>query len=199
MSKDFNSAIKERRSIYTISDKVHISDKRIEEIIEEVVKYSPTAFNSQNGRVVLLLNDKHDRLWDITEDALRKEVPEDKFKPTEEKIESFRSGYGTILYFIDQSVVESLQEQFALYKDNFPIWAQQSSGILQNLVWTALSIEGLGASLQHYNELIEEDVRKEWNIPGNWSMVAQMPFGNKEEEAGEKEFLPINDRFKVFK
>ncbi|NFV72581.1 nitroreductase, partial [Clostridium botulinum] len=36
---------------------------------------------------------------------------------------------------------------------------------------------GFGASLQHYNELIEEDVKKEWNIPNNWKLIAQMPFG----------------------
>ncbi|MBS4536369.1 nitroreductase family protein [Clostridium sp. D2Q-14] len=199
MSKDFYSAIKERRSIYGISDRVNVSDDRIEEIIQNAVNYAPTAFNSQSGRVVLLLNDNHKRLWNITENALRKVVPEEKFKPTEEKIESFRKGYGTVLFFEDQSVVRSLQEQFQLYKNNFPIWSQQSSGILQYIVWTSLSVEGLGASLQHYNELIEEDVKNEWDIPENWSLIAQMPFGNKEVEADEKDFLPIRDRFKILK
>ncbi len=77
-----------------------------------------------------------------------------------EKINSFASGYGTILYFEDMSVVEDLQKQFALYKDNFPVWSQQSSAMHQFVIWTSLEIEGFGASLQHYNELIEEDVKK---------------------------------------
>ena len=77
---------------------------------------------------------------------------------------AFKSGYGTVLYFEDNQVVEELQENFALYKDNFPIWSQQSSGMLQFAIWTALEIEGFGATLQHYNPLIDEEVRKEWEV-----------------------------------
>ena len=36
---------------------------------------------------------------------------------------------------------------------------------------------GMGASLQHYNPLIDDEVRKAWNLPGDWKLVAQMPFG----------------------
>ena len=73
---------------------------------------------------------------------------------------AFKSGYGTVLYFEDSEVVEGLQANFALYKDNFPTWSQQSSGMLQFAIWTALEIEGFGATLQHYNPLIDEEVRK---------------------------------------
>ncbi|WP_423213396.1 nitroreductase family protein [Senegalia massiliensis] len=194
---NFYDAMKERRSIYNISDSSPVSDEKIKEIIEESVKYTPTAFNSQSGRVILLLNDKHKRLWDITEDALRKVVPEGQFEPTEQKIESFRKGYGTILFFEDQDTVESLKEQFPLYKESFPIYSLESSGMLQYNIWTGLAINGLGASLQHYTELIEEDVKSEWNIDKSWKLLAQMPFGKKEEEAGGKEFLPLEKRIKI--
>ena len=153
MSKNFLTAIADRRSIYGISKESPISDDRIKEIIDHAVKYTPSAFNSQSARVVLLLGSQHDKLWDITKEALRKVVPAENFAPTEEKINSFKSGYGTILYFEESSIIESLQQQFALYKDNFPVWAQQSNGMLQFAIWTALEMEGLGASLQHYNEL----------------------------------------------
>ena len=69
------------------------------------------------------------------------------------------------MYFEDQVVVEGLQEQFALYKDNFPIWSLQSSGMLQFTIWTSLEAEGLGASLQHYNPLIDEQVKAEVETP----------------------------------
>nr|WP_201750480.1 nitroreductase family protein [Senegalia massiliensis] len=194
---NFYDAMKERRSIYNISDSSPISDEKIKEIIEESVKHTPTAFNSQSGRVILLLNDKHKRFWDITEDALRKVVPEGQFEPTEQKIESFRKGYGTILFFEDQDTVESLKEQFPLYKESFPIYSLESSGMLQYNIWTGLAINGLGASLQHYTELIEEDVKSEWNIDKSWKLLAQLPFGKKEEDAGEKEFLPLDKRVKI--
>ena len=53
--------------------------------------------------------------------------------------------------------------------------------------------------LQHYTELIEEEAKKEFNIPNNWKMIAQMPFGNILAPAGEKEFSPIENRVKVLK
>ena len=199
MSKNFFTAVADRRSYYGISKESVVSDDRLKEIIEHAVKHTPSAFNSQSARVVLLLENQHDKLWDIAKEALRKIVPADKFSETEDKINSFKSGYGTVLFFEDNSVVESLQQQFALYKDNFPIWSQQSSGMHQFVIWTALEIEGLGASLQHYNELIESDVKKEWNIPENWKLIGQMPFGKPTAEPNEKEFKPLEDRIKVFK
>lgn len=197
MAKDFYTAVAERRTFYGISKESVVSDERIKEIIEHAVKYVPSAFNSQGTRIVLLLGNQHDRLWDITKEALRKVVPADKFGPTEEKINSFRNGYGTVLYFEDNAVIESLQNKFALYKDNFPVWAQQTNGMHQYVIWTALQIEGFGASLQHYTELIEADVKNEWNIPDNWKLIGQMPFGKPTAQPDEKQFQPLGERIKV--
>ena len=199
MSKEFLAAIAKRRSIYGISKEPVISDEKIKEIIEDTVKHTPSAFNSQSARIVLLLGNHHDKLWDITMEALRKIVPADKFSSTEEKINAFKSGYGTVLFFEDNQVIESLQQRFALYKDNFPVWSQQSSGMHQFVIWTALELEGFGASLQHYNELIEADVKKEWDIPNNWKLVAQMPFGKVTVEPGEKQFQELVERIKLFR
>ena len=199
MNKNFYEAIKERRSIYAISKESPISDERIKEIVEYIVKHVPSAFNSQTTRAVVLLGESHDKLWNITMEALRKIVPENDFVSTEAKINSFKGGYGTVLFFEDFAVVESLQNQFELYKDNFPVWAVQTSGMMQFSVWTAFATEGLGASLQHYTELIDAEVKKEFNIPNNWRMMAQMPFGKIVAGAGEKEFSPIENRVKIIK
>ena len=69
MSKNFLTAIADRRSIYGISKESPISDDRIKEIIDHAVKYTPSAFNSQSARVVLLLGSQHDKLWDITKET----------------------------------------------------------------------------------------------------------------------------------
>ena len=199
MNKNFYDSIKERRSIYAIGKESPIADERIKEIVEDVVKHVPSAFNSQTTRVVVLLGESHNKIWDIAMEALRKIVPASDFASTEAKVNSFKAGHGTILFYEDFAIVKGLQKQFALYKDNFPVWASQTSGMIQFAVWTALSSEGLGASLQHYTELIEEEVKKEFNIPNNWMMIAQMPFGNILAPAGEKEFSPIEDRVKVLK
>lgn len=196
--KSFYEAIADRRTIYAISKESPISDEKIKELVEHAVKYSPSAFNSQSGKVVLLFGKDHDKLWDIALEALRKVVPAESFASTEEKIASFKAGHGTVLYFDDNSIVEYLQKEYSLYKDNFPVWAQQSSGMLQLVVWAGLEAEGLGASLQHYNELIEEEVKKEWNIPAPYKLIGQMPFGKPAAEPGEKSFVSLEERFKVF-
>lgn len=198
MGNDFMSAVKNRRSHYAISKDSPVSDEKIHELINEAVKYTPSAFNSQSARVVVLLGQKHDQLWDLTKETLRKIVPADKFAPTEEKMNSFKSGYGSVLFFEDQSVVESMQNQFALYKDNFPIWSNQSSGMLQFVVWTALEDAGFGASLQHYNPLIDDEVASTWNLPSTWKLIAQMPFGKPTAEPGEKTFQPLEERVKFY-
>lgn len=199
MSKDFYAAVADRRSYYGISKESVVSDERIKEIIEHAVKHTPSSFNSQSARVVLLLGNQHDKLWDITKEALKKIVPIDQFSATEDKMNSFKRGYGTVLFFEDINVIESLQQQFALYKDNFPIWSQQASGMHQFVIWTALEIEGFGASLQHYNELIETDIKKEWDIADNWKLIGQMPFGKPVSKPNDKQFKPLEERIKVFK
>ncbi|WP_339224660.1 nitroreductase family protein [Paenibacillus sp. FSL H8-0332] len=199
MSKTFFEAVKGRRSIYAISKESPISDEQIQKIVEEAVLHSPTSFNSQSSRAVVLLGEQHDKLWDITAETLRKIVPTEQFEGTAQKLSSFKAGYGTVLFYEDQAVVKHLQENFALYAENFPIWSNQSSGILQYVVWTAFAEEGLGASLQHYNPLIDDEVKETFGISADWKLIAQMPFGNILTPPGEKEFQPIEERVKVKK
>ncbi|MCZ2969175.1 nitroreductase family protein, partial [Acinetobacter baumannii] len=191
MAKDFYSAIEDRRSIYAISKEQVVSDEKIQEVIYHAVKHTPSAFNSQSARVVVLLGEQHDKLWDITTETLRKVVGDGDFSGTQQKMDSFKAGYGTVLFFEDEAIVKSLQEKFAAYAENFPIWSHQASGMHQLVVWTGLEAEGLGASLQHYNPLIDDEVKQEWNVPANWKLIAQMPFGNPTAAPGEKEFQPL--------
>ncbi|MCX7780824.1 MAG: nitroreductase family protein [Negativicutes bacterium] len=195
---EFLQAVKERRTVYGIGKASPISDARIEEIVSEAVKYAPSAFNSQSARIVVLFGDHHDKFWDITRNTLRKLVTGD-FSQTDEKISGFQRGYATILFFEDQAVVKSLQSKFPRYKDNFPVWSQHSSGMLQYIIWTALEAEGLGANLQHYNPVIDNEVKQTWNIPEEWMLIAQMPFGEKLAEPGAKEFQPLETRVRFVK
>lgn len=100
---------------------------------------------------------------------------------------------------VDDHVTADLQAKFPLYADNFPVWAEQANGILQYMVWTSLAENNVGASLQHYNPLIDEKVREEWRLPQSWRLRAQMPFGSIEASVGKKTYLPMDMRLKVFK
>ena len=167
-----------RRSIYALGKNLPISEQEVIEIIDNAVKYSPSAFNSQSAHAVVLLGENHKKVWDITYTELEKLLPTDEAKATTKaKIDSFAAAYGTILFFEDHNIVKGLQEQFPSYADNFPIWSEQSTGIASFAVWNALAEAGVGANIQHYNPLIDEKVAKEWNIPTNLVLRAQMPFG----------------------
>lgn len=200
MKKDFIEAMRHRRSHYALKNESPVTDKEIENILREVVKHLPSAFNSQTTRTVLLLGNNHIKLWDIVKDTLKKIVPADAFVATENKINScFQCGYGTVLFFEDESIVKGLQESFPLYADNFPGWSLQTSAMHQFAVWTLLEDVGFGASLQHYNPLIDDEVKKTWNLPDHWKMIAQMPFGVPIDEPGDKEFKDLDERVLIFK
>ncbi len=198
--KNLKKAIEGRRTYYSISDKSPISNDDLKEIIDFAVLNVPSAFNSQSTRVVLLLNENHKKLWNIVKKILKQRVPADAFPSTEAKIDNaFAAGYGTILFYEDESVVEGLQHAFPSYSDNFPVWSQQTSAMHQFAIWTLLEEAGFGASLQHYNPIIDEEVAKAFNINEKWKLIAQMPFGIPTSEPAPKEFQPLESRVIIHK
>jgi len=200
MTTPFIEALKQRRTYYALGKEPVTSDARVRELVEQAVLHVPSSFNSQSARVVILLGDQHDQLWDLIKAELQKIVSPENFPATEEKINSaFRSGYGSLLFFEDMQVVEALQQKFPAYSDKFPLWSLQSSGMLQLAIWTSLELEGWGASLQHYNPVIDHAVKQHWNIPESWQLISQMPFGKPLAQPGEKEFQPLSERVKYFK
>ncbi|KAI1390898.1 Nitroreductase [Hypoxylon trugodes] len=196
-SKSVLELIKERRTYYALSKDLAISKDRIQEIVKDAVLHVPSSFNSQTNRVLVLFGAEHDKLWDFTSEVLKAIVPEDSWQNTANRIALFKGGAGTVLFFEDQDVVNQFQAKFPLYSDKFPLWAAQSDAMLQYVVWTALTAEGLGANLQHYNPLVDAKVAAEWGIPDNWKLNAQLVFGGRTGDAGPKEFQAIEERFKV--
>ena len=194
----FLDQIKQRRSIYAIGNNVSLDQTEVENTIKEAVRHSPSSFNSQTSRVVILFGESHQNFWNIVRDTLKKIVPADAFEGTNNKINSFAAGYGTALFYEDQDVVKELQAQFPLYADNFPVWSEHSSAIAQFATWTALAEKNIGASLQHYNPIIDEEVAQTFSIPSNWKLRAQLVFGSIEAPPGEKTFMDDAERFKTF-
>lgn len=198
MENAFLKSISRRRSIYNLGNKLPISDSELIKEMEDAVRNTPSAFNSQSARVVLLLKDNHQKLWNIVKETLKRSIPAEKFAPTEAKINSFAAAYGTILYFEEEKTIQKLQQDFPLYKENFPVWGQQANGMLQFVIWTMLAEQNIGANLQHYNPLIDDEVKKTWNLPQSWKLIAQMPFGSMTAPAGDKTFLPIEECLRIF-
>ncbi|EFY09249.1 hypothetical protein HMPREF0357_10044 [Erysipelothrix rhusiopathiae ATCC 19414] len=188
-----------RRSRYGLSKEAVLTEEEVIELVEASVQHTPSAFNAQTQRAVVLFGKHSDTFWDLTREALRKVAPEEGFENTVTKLESFKQGQGTILYYIDTDVVKGLQDQFALYADNFPIWAEQENGMMQLVTWTALAGAGIGASVQHYNPLVDASAAEAFEIPSSWKLVAQMPFGKAIDEVQPKTLQDVKGKVKVFK
>lgn len=191
-------SLKKRSSVYELSKVSKLSDEGVLELVKEAVILTPSSFNSQSQRVAVLFGKESDKFWDLTRDALKAVAPKEGFEKTVDKLNKFK-GQGTILFFVEMDTVKKLEAQFELYKDNFYPWAVQENAMLQLVIWSALSESGLGASLQHYNPVVDEAVYETFGIDRNWELVAQMPFGGSDGEISLKEKINVNERVKSFK
>ncbi|MCG2608416.1 nitroreductase family protein [Acinetobacter sp. SM34] len=200
MSNQFLDLINKRRTIYAIGKNVEQSPEYLTDLIKHAIKQSPSSFNSQSSRAVILFNEQHEKFWGFVKEQLKAYAKDQESAvKTSAKMDSFAAGVGTVLFFEDMDVIQGLQEQFPSYADNFPVWAEHSTAIAQFATWTALHTDGLGASLQHYNPIVDEQVHAEWDIPASWKLRAQLVFGSVEGEAKDKGYMDDAARFKVFK
>ena len=192
--------IKKRRSTRKLIKKEGFKQDLILEILKESMMV-PSAFNMQSYRIVALFGEKSDKLWDLIENKLFEKLGIEKFEKTrqKEKIQGFRGGNGTLVFFEDMAVVDEKGNIAKSYKDTFPSWSDQGSGIIQYAVWLLLTAEGYSASLQHNHQLIEEDIKKEWSLPPQWRLISQMPFGLNNEEIGAREFISFEEMVRVEK
>lgn len=197
MDKNFMSFVKERRSIYALGKDLPVKREAVEGIVQDALLHTPSPFNIQNSRAVLLFGAQSDKLWNIVKEELFKVVPPSGQADTGAKIDGFAAGAGTVLFFEDTQPTEDLKAKFKTYAHNFDSWSLQSIGMVQFVIWTAFAGVGIGASLQHYNELIEARVKKEWGVPDSWKLVSQMPFGKKLQDAGDKDFVDLDKRLKI--
>ena len=196
---DFFTAVRNRRSVRVLGRETPVARERILELVEQAALFSPTAFNGQEQRLVVLLNERHARFWDALKKKMEAVVPPEGLAETHKKLDGFRGGTGTILVYQDTSVVKGFQERFPLYSDNFPVWAQNASGMLEYVLWASLCEEGFGVSLQHYSALIEAETAADLGISADWKLVSQMPFGKPQESPSDgKTFEPLEKRVLVF-
>lgn len=96
-SAQFLAACENRRSNYALGNTRLISDEQIEKIVNTAVLHCPTAFNSQGTRVVLLVNQDHQDLWEnIVKPAVKAVAPAEAWTNTSQKLDGFKAAYGTV-------------------------------------------------------------------------------------------------------
>ena len=198
--RNFVQAIGHRRTCYHLGPHQLVATDEIIDMLDTVLLNIPSAFNGQSTRLVLLMGEHHLRLWEIVKQRLAEIVATENFERTREKIDScFAAGCGTILFYEDTRVVEQQKREYEIYASALDEYSSQTSAMHQLAVWTMLEDMGFGASLQHYNPLIDYRVASEWQLPEWWRLKAQMPFGEPLRPADIKiQHLPANERRLVF-
>lgn len=184
----YSDILKTRRSIYILNDQLPVSQAIVAGRIKEVISLSPTAFMMQDIHAVILTGDNHKKLWDkIVYNTLQKIVPAEAFKRTEIKLNTFSQATGTILLLRDLEAVEQMRKEYATYADEMDNWSWQDLGIAMVNIWNSLAEINVGANIQHYNPLIDDEVKAKWNIPANYQLVGQMVYGGIVSRPGDKE------------
>lgn len=184
----YSDILKTRRSIYILNDQLPVSQAIVAGRIKEAISLSPTAFMMQDIHAVILTGDNHKKLWDkIVYNTLQKIVPAEAFKRTEIKLNTFSQATGTILLLRDLEAVEQMRKEYATYADEMDNWSWQDLGIAMVNIWSSLAEINVGANIQHYNPLIDDEVKATWNIPANYQLVGQMVYGGIVSRPGDKE------------
>ena len=71
MSNQFLNLIEKRRTIYAIGKNVEHSPAYLTDLIQNAIKQSPSSFNSQSSRAVILFHAEHEKFWNFVKDALK--------------------------------------------------------------------------------------------------------------------------------
>lgn len=194
MASQYLESIASRRSIYALSKESTISNARIKEILTETIKHSPSSFNNQAQRAVLLLGAEHDTFWEIAREHVKTSLGEKGYNGLKSKIDGYQAGYGTVAWFEDNETLKPFQEK----NPGLPFgqWGAHSQGMVQIHTWDAFELEGLGGNLQHYNFMpsFEKAVKEHWKLPESWDLHAQLVFGKPTAQPHEKSFDQVDGK-----
>lgn len=108
MADEYLTEIKSRRTHYALEAKSPVSDARITEIAREVAKHTPSSFNCQSTRLVVLLRDEHVRFWEIAKECFQATMQEATYKEYEKKLLQRQAGYGTVSISINVNPFDCL-------------------------------------------------------------------------------------------
>jgi len=195
---NFLSDMQKRRSYYELSNRVSLNSEYLTQLIKDAARCCPSALNSQSARVVILLDQTHIKFWEMVREVQYRTVAEAIWESIDVKVDRCSAAFGTVLFFEDQTVIQALQKKKPLQSNEFKLWSEQTSGMVQYAVWTALASAGLGASIHHYNPMIDLQTTALLDLPPNWQLKAQLVFGTILENSDLKIQQEDEVLFKVF-
>lgn len=96
------AAASHRRSVYPLKGTSSVSDARVKEIIEKVLSFAPSSYNTQPVRITLITGPKHKQFWDTiiaAAEPVLKGISEDVWNAMSPKFQLFKSAYGSVRFF----------------------------------------------------------------------------------------------------
>ena len=133
-SKSLLDAMQERRTIYALSpSNPPASIDRVKEIITHVIKHTPSPYNYQSARAIILSGEQHTKYWQAVYDGVSPAVPKELWDGMLEGfIRAFRdTATGTVMWFEDEESVNQLKKDHAAAGAFAASWSDQSSGMHQ--------------------------------------------------------------------
>ncbi|TID23434.1 Nitroreductase-like protein [Venturia nashicola] len=198
-SKSFADADQERTSYFQLNKESPISDNKLRKLVTDTVlnarsSFSQSIISQSIIRAVLLLHPEHEKFWEITKEVSKPKVLDaDEFATTVKKLDGFKAGYDTILFFEDPNPIQEPEHAFSIDSEEYPQQSENASTIQHYVLCTdlqaELQAEGFGCDLQHYDpssSVVWQRALKEWGIPLTWTLEGQLVFGVKAGEPGEK-------------
>lgn len=187
-----------RLSQYHLGKNAEHSVEEIAQYLAEVANQAPSAMNIQASRLVVLQGDDHKKFWDLIKDTQKNVLSEEMFEWFMGVYNGAVSGLGTVLFFEDRSAYEDFANPNPAAREKVKL---RNSAIMQYGTWLALTDLGYGASMQHNNLGFEEghdrSVKELFDLPAEWELTAQMPFGSIETPAESKEKISLETQLRL--
>ena len=188
--------IEKRRSNYDLATNIELTKKDLINLLRKIIYYSPSPFNVQSSKIVLLNKKSHHLLWTtVVEEYLKKNNNGELLDSDKARIKREDKAYGTILFYKDEQVIEENKKKLDAYEQKeLNNWCLEESAMLQMNVWNELRLKNIGAHLVHFDN-IDEEISVTFDIDKKYKLVAMMVFGSIVQEAAVKPKKDIDKRF----
>lgn len=197
-AEELLSLLERRRSIRRLQPGP-LSEASLQRIAE-AVRLTPAAYNLPPWHVVLV----HDVLpdfWQLVEQAFLERLEGDRLARYLDRLAGFRGGVAVALVYEDVAIRRELAAAWQITIEQAGAFAEQGLGMVQLALWLALTAEGLVASLQHWDWLLEEPLAGFIGLPTErYRLIATLPIGYADEEPRPTERIALErivsrDRF----
>lgn len=98
MTNPVISLLQNRRTIYAIGKNIQQTPEQLTELIQEAIRQSPSSFNSQSSRAVILFNTEHEKILGIRQRKLKEYATDEAAAENQQKWIALRQGW-ELFYF----------------------------------------------------------------------------------------------------